>query len=607
MSRGTGGAQPDPTPEEVPAIVPATEEPAEEPLEEPTREVQQVEVTRVVTEVVTEIQEVVVTPEEEVAAIEAGPVTLRVNWGTEDLTIDPSLATDTTSVDIVSNTFMALTRLDPHTGEVLPYLATSWEVSDDGLIYTFYMRSDVPWVNYNPNSGEWTQEFDPSGNPRFVNAHDVVYGVQRTIDPTTESDYAYVLYGIANAQVVNEEQEGVTLDSLGVQALDDFTVQFTLEDTAAFFPSIAAMWLAAPQPQWVIDEWGNKWTEAGLIVTNGPMGLEQWIHGAKLNLVKNPLWPEADSVQIERVEGAMIPDQATAFAMYQNNELDTVDVPVDEFDSAKADPVLSAELVTEPLPCTYYYGFTNNKPPFDDVRVRTAFVQAIEATSFAPPGMFGAPAPGAAGLPHDTAAAQAALQDYLDEKGMTLDDFNALGVILMHNTSEGHANIAAAVQQMWRDTLGVDVIVENQEWRVYLDTIGNTTPIAEAPHIFRLGWCADYADENNWVHEVFNADAGANRLRRNCTDDTCSNVSLTQFDEFTIAAAQETDPAMREELYAIAEEILAVEEAAYAPLYHYGDLNVTKPWLIRDYAPFGGNDISTWTIDQEAQLQAIGQ
>ncbi|PIE80708.1 MAG: hypothetical protein CSA11_07240 [Chloroflexi bacterium] len=591
-----------------------------------------VEVTRVVTE------EVVVEATSEPMGEMAEPVTLHWNWSTEPPSLDPSLATDSTSIDAITNIFMGLTRPDPVTGEVLPYLATDWEVSEDGLVYTFHMREDIPWVNYDPASGEWTQATDADGNPLFVTADDVVYGVKRTLDPATASDYAYVLYNIANGKAVNSSDdedssdeassddansdeassgEKLTVDDLGVAALDANTVQFTLEAPAAYFPSIAGMWVANPMPSWAIDEWGNKWTEAGLIVTNGPYGIEEWIHGGTLNLVKNPLWPDADTVQIERIAGVMITEDSTAFAMYENNELDSQGVPQQEIDRVKADPTLSAELTNAPFPCTYYYGFNNQKAPFDDVRVRTAFTQAIDrqglidnvtkggqtpATSFAPPGMFGAPEPGTIGLQSDPVAAQAALQEYLDEMGMTIEDFNALGIVLMHNTSEGHANIAAAIQQMWKDNLGVEVNVENQEWKVYLDTINADTPIEEAPHIFRLGWCADYADENNWVHEVFNAEAGANRLRRNCEDPNCLTAISTEFDDTTVLAAQTQDPDERIALYARAEEILAVEEAAYAPIYHYTTVNVSKPWLTRSFAPVGGDQFYTWTIDQAAQM-----
>jgi oligopeptide transport system substrate-binding protein len=167
----------------------------------------------------------------------------------------------------------------------------------------------------------------------------------------------------------------------------------------------------------------------------------------------------------------------------------------------------------------------------------------------------------------------------------------------MHNTSEGHANIAAAIQQMWADTLGVEVTVENQEWKVYLTTLKNTTPLEEMPHVWRLGWCADYPDENNWIHEVFNADEGANRLRR----------TSGEFDELTVQAGQSQDPAERAALYAQAEDMLAAVEAAYAPIYHYATVNVTHQWLTRNFPPLGANDFYNWTIDWDAKLEAQGQ
>jgi oligopeptide transport system substrate-binding protein len=593
---------------------------------EPTTVYETVVVTKeVIVEGETVIQTQIVTVEvEKTPEPETKPVTLNFNLGTEPPSLDPSLSTDTTSIDVVSNIFVGLTVFDPVTAEVSPYLATEWEAGTDAdgfQTWTFHLRQDIPWVNYNPVTGETTQVVDADGNPRFVNANDVVYGVKRTLDPATGSGYSYVLYTIKNAVPVNSGDEGYTIDDLGVVALDDWTVQFTLESPAGFFPAIAGMWVCKPMPQWTIDEWGEKWTEAGLIVTNGPYALETWIHGGEMVLVKNPMWIAADTVQIERVEMLMIVEASTAFALYENNELDTTGVPLPEMDRVKADPVLSAEYFQAPYPCTYYYGFTNNKPPFDDVRVRRAFSQAIDrqslidnvlkggqvaATSFAPPGMFGAPEPGTVGLGYDPVAAKASLDEYLAEKGMTIEDFNALGITLMHNTSEGHARIAAAIQQMWKDVLGAEVQVENQEWAVYLATIEKDTPLADEPHIWRLGWCADYPDENNWVHEVFNATAGANDLRRNCSDDICTEVTNSTFDELTYQAQAEQDPAVRAELYREAERILAEDECAYAPIYHYTTVSVTKPWLIRHYPPLGGVDFYNWTIDWEAKLAATG-
>lgn len=582
-------------------------------------------------ETIVEVEKEVVVEQTVVVEVEAPepemeyPVTLNWNFGTEPPTIDPALATDTTSVDIVGNIFVGLTRFDPITGEVIPYLATDWESGEDddgNQTWTFNLRDDIAWVNYNPVSGETTQVMDADGNPMFVNAHDVVYGVQRTLNPDTGSDYSYVLYAVKNGADVNGGSEEMTIDDVGVTAIDDWTVQFTLENPAGYFPAIAGMWIANAQPQGAIEEWEDKWTEAGLIVTNGPYVLESWIHGGELNLVKNPLWIDADSVQIERIEGIMITEASTSFALYENHELDTAGVPQTDIDRVKADAILGAEFYSAPVPCTYYYGFNNQKYPFTDQRVRAAFSQSIDrqslvdnvtkggqypASSFAPPGIFGAPEPGTVGVFFDVEAAMASLQEFLDEEGLTIEEFNALGIVLMHNTSEGHARIAAAIQQMWADNLGVEVNVENQEWAVYLDTIGKDTPIDEAPHVFRLGWCADYPDQNNWVHEVFNSEAGANRLRRNCDDPNCASAGTTEFDDITTTAGQAQDPAERAELYRQAEELLAAGEAAYAPIYHYTTVNVTKPWLTRNFPPLGANDWYNWTIDMDAKLTAQGK
>ena len=183
-------------------------------------------------------------------------VTLNRNLGTEPPTADPSLATDTTSVEIIEHMFLGLTDLSEEEAAPIPELATKWDVSEDGLEWTFYMRDDVPWVRYNASTGEVEQVLDEDGNPRMVNAHDVVYGVKRTCDPNTGSDYAYVLYIIDGCEELNTadpeaENFQELYDAVGVEAVDDFTVKFTLRNPAGFFPQIASMWVARPQPQWV--------------------------------------------------------------------------------------------------------------------------------------------------------------------------------------------------------------------------------------------------------------------------------------------------------------------------------------------------------------------
>jgi oligopeptide transport system substrate-binding protein len=580
-----------------------------------------VEVTRVVTETVIEevIVEVPAEAEEEMMDV----VTLNRNLGTEPPTGDPQLSTDTTSSEIANQAFVGLTRLDQETAEVLPYLATDWSdgVDADGnQTWTFNLRDDIQWVKWDNEAEAVVEVLDDEGNPRFVMPSDLEFGVKRAIDPKTASDFAYILYGIKNAQPVNSGDEELTLDDVGVSCDDEtLTCVFTLESPAPWFPSIVQMPTAFPAPAWAISDYGDNWVEPGLVNSNGPYVMSEWIHGSSMQMVKNPFWINADSVQIEHIDYEMVVEVSTAFAMYENNELDTIGVPLPEMDRVQADPVLGEELVIVPRACTYLYGFANNKYPMSDRRVRLAFSQAIDrqslidnvlkggqlaASTFAPPGIFAAPEPGTVGAFYDVASAQELFQSFLDEEGMTVDEFNDLDIVLMHNTSESHAIIAAAVQQMWADNLGVDVRIENQEWGVYLNTTEKDAPLDEMPHIYRYAWCADYADENNWVYEVFHSTGGANSLRRNCVDDNCSEITESEFDELTKAAQIETDPAVRAELYAQAEEILAFGEAAYAPIYHYTYVRVSKPWLTPTTPSHGAPAIYEWTIDWEAKQAA---
>ena len=245
------------------------------------------------------------------------PVTLSWNLGTEPPQLDPALSTDTTSVQVDEMLFLGLTDFDDETSEVIPELATDWSVSADGLVWTFNMRDDVPWVAYNPATGEATIVTDDEGNPRMVNAHDVEYAVKRTLDPATGSDYAYVLYIIEGAMDVNSGDEE-DVDTIGVEAVDDYTVAFTLKQPAGYFPGIASMWVARPVYAPAIDEWGARWVEPGLIVTNGPYLLDEWKHHDSMVMVKNPHYYDADTVQIARIEAVMIVEASTAFAMYEN-------------------------------------------------------------------------------------------------------------------------------------------------------------------------------------------------------------------------------------------------------------------------------------------------
>jgi oligopeptide transport system substrate-binding protein len=521
------------------------------------------------------------------------PTYLNMNLGGEPPTLDPALATDTTSVDLTECLFLGLTDYDDETSEVISELAESWEVSGDGLKWTFHMRQDVYWTKYDPASGKVEKK-------RPVTAHDVEYGVKRTLAPATASDYAYLLYIIENGEAVNTGQS-TDLDSIGVSALDDYTIEFTLEEPAAYFPAIAGMWPARPVPQEVIEEYGDSWTEPQNIWTNGPYLLGTWEHDNKMVLVKNPEHPDAGDVQIDRINFFMVTEDSTALTMYENGELDVAGVPLPDLDRVKADPELSKELYIAPVLDTYYYGFNTTKPPVDNKHVRRALSYAIDrqklidtvlkggqkpAKTFACPGIFGSPAedPNFEGIEFDPDMAKKELElaGYPNGEGWPSD------VVLMYNTSEGHQRIAEFIQANWKEYLGIEVELANQEWRVYLETLDQ-----DAPQIFYQGWIVDYPIMDNFLYVlVFHSTKGSNRIK----------WSNSEFDQLTEQAAFETDPEKRKELYRRAEKVLCVDEAGIIPIYYYTRVVLTKPYVERTYAPLGGEHVYRWTVNRPAAM-----
>ena len=531
--------------------------------------------------------------------------TLYWNYGAGDIpTLDPSLATDTSSIQTGVELWVGLTFLNEVSGEVEAGMATDWEISDDGLVYTFHLRDDVPWVFFNNATSAVEEVLDGEGNVRYVNAHDFVYGIKRTLDPATGSSYSYVNWIIENAGAANGEngEEDALygdVDAIGVQALDDTTLEITVSQPASFFASIASMWINWPQPSWLIEDKGDRWIEAGVLQSSGPYALMQWVHDSEATLIKNPFWPGNDAVPQASIDFIHIDmlDQSPAFANYEAGLLDSAGVPLQEMDRVQADPVLSKELNISGVLCTYYYGFNVTKAPFDDPDVRRAMSWAIDRQSlvdnvtkggqlparwFSRPGLTAAPNPDDGddfGPPAEADIETA--QKYL--AASSYGSAEALPEIsLMVNQSEGHIRIAEALQQMWAENLGVDVQLSVQEWKVFLQTLNE-----DPPQMFRLGWCSDYTDANNFARDVFRSSSGNNHTLFN----------NPEYDELVDQAAFETDLKARHDLYVEAETILVESDAAIIPIYWYTTVNVTKPYINRTFGTGGQQAFEKWSID----------
>jgi len=580
------------------------------PADTPTPVKETVVVEKVVKETVEVVKVVTATatPSPEI-------VTLNWNFGSEPATLDPALVADTDPVspNVIDSLFLGLTYVD-ETGKTQGRLASTWTVNETGTIYTFKLRKDVKWVAYNPTTGA-VVEVAP------VTAKDVVYGIKRSLHPETGARYAYVLYIVKGAEALNKadpsklnaEQIQKLVDGVAVRAVDDYTVEITLERAAGYFPTIVAMWAARPVPKDVLEKNGARWIEPGFIVTNGPYVLADWYHGDHLTLVKNPKYYDADKVQISQIYGVMVGDATTALTLYRGNKLDGTNPPAEDLQRLKADAALSKDLRVSPHPCTYYYGFTHDKPPMDNKLVRRALSAAIDretlvetvlkggeapANTFVAPnvfGSFGGLADIASwALDYKVGAAKA--KEWLAEAGYP----NGTGfpeiTLAYNNDRDSHKLLAETVANMWKTTLGIKVKVESQDWKTYLSTISDKkTPADKMPHVWRMGWCAEYPDANDWLNEVFNPILRQNYIR----------WTNKAYQEVVEKAAKASDAGERLALYKRAEQILVDEEAAIAPIYFYTTVSLTKPWLTRNYSDLVGHDFFNWKIDWKAKMTAL--
>jgi len=558
------------------------------------------------------VEEVVVTATPEPAAAE--PITFDGYSTTDIPTADPQIAEDVVSITYIENLFVHLTNYDLETADIVPEAATSWDASDDGLTYTFTIRTDIPWVYHNPATGETTQVLDDEGNPLFVTAGDFVYGIRRACDANTGGYYSSVVAPLIKgcSDVLNfEDPDNVPaelVEAIGVSAPDDGTLVIELEFPASYFLSMTPMWTLAAVPAPAIENFGTDWIEAGNIITNGRYVLHEWVRNVRRTLWRNPLMP-ADmqgTGNIERFVVNVVPDTSTGYSLWLNNDVDTSGIP---------DAELQAHLEqfpdeTDQIPdlAVFYIAFRMTKAPFDDARVRRAFSAAFDRETFvatvrqgqglpmihfAPPGIFGAPPIDEVGIEFDPefAAEQLAEAGYPNCEGFPQ-------VTLLGYSGQSTLNWIEFAQDQWSTNLGCDpslIQIEQQPFSELLAATAASTPDEDAPHMWTLGWGPDYADENNWVGDVLWCE-GENRSIRTCNE----------IDDLIVEARQEPDQARRIELYReIEEQFFGYEgEVPFFPIFVRIAFTARHTWLDRVPALFGGDQYYNWTMDWDAKLAA---
>jgi oligopeptide transport system substrate-binding protein len=471
----------------------------------------------------------------------------RVNLGTEPPSLDWSLATDHVSFNVIANLMVGLTEFDKDL-KPAPVIAKSWEFLEGGKKIVFHLRDDVRWTD-----------------GKKVRAQEFEYSWKRLLNPKTASQYAYILFDIANAQ---EYAEGKIKDSsaVGVRAQDDQTLVVTLRHPASYFLAITTFEVTYPQRQDVIEKFDTRWTEPGNIVTNGPFRLASWKHENEIELRANANYFRGKP-PIERVTMYMVNEKTTAVTLFEQGNLDFMDDhSIPPLDKPRLTKMPGYKLV--PQLRGEYYSFAVDRKPFDNPKLRKAFALAIDrevfpkilqggqtpATSWIPPGML-AHNP-EIGLKFNPAEARRLLSEagYPDGKGLP-------SIVLGYNTDEEKKLIAEAIQSMWQKHLGVVVRIENQEWKVFLKKLQN-----DPFPVFRAGWGADYPDPDNFM-KLFTSNSGNNHGR----------WKNSRYDELLEIAARELDAKKRGKIYDDAQKLLTEIDVAIVPLYWKAESTILSP------------------------------
>ncbi|MFD1796027.1 peptide ABC transporter substrate-binding protein [Paracoccus aurantiacus] len=466
---------------------------------------------------------------------------------------DPHKNTSKDGSQIVRQLFEGLMTEDGN-GAMQPGVASEYTVSDDKTVYTFTLRPDAKWSNGDP-----------------VTANDFVYSWRRLADPATASEYAWFieLMNVANAtEVVKGEQPP---EALGVKAIDDHTFEVTLKSPTPHFEKTLAFPSTYPVNQKVVEEFGTDWTTPENIVSNGAFVMQGHNVGVDITMVPNPEYWDRDSVILDKVTAVTVPDANIGLTRYQAGELDRVQPPSGQFPRLLKE--FPDEAVARPYACTYAYLLNltdTGNPAVQDQKIRRALALAVDrdvlvgqvlqagqqpAYGWTNEAIEGFTMPELDMAKMTQADRLAEAKAIMEEAGYSAS--NPLKLDLMYNTSEEHRKIAIVVQQMWKQ-IGVDLVLNNLEWKVYSDRMNS-----QQYEVVRSGWCADYNEASTFL-DYFRS-----------TGYNVGKYNSEAFDAVMDASKTSDDPAVE---YAEAERILAAD-VPYVPLYQYTKVDLIKPYV----------------------------
>lgn len=463
--------------------------------------------------------------------------TLNFNVGEEGKTLDPQLATSQSSIQISSFLQEGLSKLDENL-KPIPGLAKSWDVSEDGLTWTFHLRENLKWSNGDP-----------------LTAHDFKFAWLKALNPEVASEYAYMLFPIKNAEEYNAGK--VKVEEVGIEVIDDLTLKVTLGAPTPYFDSLVSFITYTPANEKFTKEQGENYAlEAGKLLSSGPFELKTWKHNSDMTLVKNEHYYDKDAVKLETVNLKFIKDSSAELNAFKNEEIDLVKLTAAQYQEFKND-----ERVTQVLLATTWYVEFNTKHKFlSNNKIRQALLLAIDKEEFIEVVSHGINIPAYTLTPKNVGMLGANGGDFVAEVGDVIPKFNVekakqllaegmkeLGlekapeVSLILNDSGSNKILGEAIQEYIRKNLGIEIKIELMAFKERIVRLQN--------HDFDIslsGWGADYQDPMTFL-DLFVSNGGNNH----------SGYANPEYDKLIKLAKSTADKKVRFEAMKKAEMILA--------------------------------------------------
>ncbi|BBM85290.1 peptide ABC transporter substrate-binding protein [Candidatus Uabimicrobium amorphum] len=499
-----------------------------------------------------------------------GKMVLRVLNGAEAATLDPIKREGTPGTSMLSNIFEGLVRVNNKTGGYLPGVAERWEISEDGTTYTFFLRKDAKWSDGKP-----------------VTANDFLSTYRRAVDPITQSRNASLYFVIKNARAVLKNEKKT--EELGVFVVDDYTLKIELESPTGYFMSLLSLVPFYATPKHVIDKHGNAWTELENIVSNGPFKVVLRRRNDRTEVVKNENYWGKDEVKLDKIIFFTTDNGETRLRMFRANAADyhVTGLASSAYPGIKNNP----EWVMAPYLGIYYYIFNTKEAPFDNAKVRKAISMAIDREILAEvlsigyiPAKFIVP-PRTAG--YKTAASLEEnvekAKQLLKEAGYGEGGKKFPTMTILYNTNENHQKVAIVVSDMLKRNLGIDVKIENAEWKTYLDRRRHGDY-----QVARAGWIGDYNDADSFLELMYSESENNDTFWKH-----------KKYDELFLKSRKISTPEKRLAVMQEAEKI-ALDEMPIMPIYFYVADTLVKPY-VKNFYPSNKKDVEQGFYDLQAR------